>query len=89
MDRQLTRYKTTLESSEQNVRKFDLEIEKNEEQIKTTEKIILDLQVELDKNDEAGKKILQEIQSCELSKKDCNEKLEDRKVEFNRMKRDM
>jgi hypothetical protein len=48
-----------LESSEQNVRKFDLEIEKNEDS--TTEKIILDLQVELDKNDEAGKKILQEI----------------------------
>lgn len=29
----LTRFKTTLESSESNVRKFDTDIEKNEEEI--------------------------------------------------------
>lgn len=85
----LTRFKTTLESSESNVRKFDAEIERSEDDIQKTEKIIVDLQIELDKNDVAGKKILNEIQACELTKKDCNEKLEDRKQEFNKMKKDM
>ena len=33
VDRMLTRFKTTLESSESNVRKFDTEIEKNEDEI--------------------------------------------------------
>jgi len=32
---------------------------------------------------------LQEIQSCENVKKDCNEKLEDKKSKFNQMKREM
>ena len=60
MERQLTRYKTTLQNSQSNVKKFDLEIEKNDQAIEAAEKIILDLQTELDKNDEAGKKILHE-----------------------------
>ena len=29
------------------------------------------------------------MQSCELTKNDCNEKLEERKIEFNKMKKDM
>lgn len=85
----LTRFKTTLESSESNVRKFDTEIEKNEDEIQKTEKIIVDLQVELDKNDVAGKKILSETQACENTKTHCNQTLEDRKIEFNKMKKDM
>lgn len=49
----------------------------------------MELQQELDKNDQAGKKILQEMQSCEMTKKDCNDKLEEGKKEFNRMKDEM
>jgi len=89
VERQLTRYKQTLESSESNVRKCDQEIEKNQKSITESEQVIDDLQQELDKNDEAGKKILQETQSCENIKKDCNDKLEERKQVFNRMKKEM
>ena len=46
-----------------------MEIEKNDNAIKQADEITIDLQKELDKNDEAGKKILQEIQSCENTKK--------------------
>lgn len=89
LERQLTRYKTTLENSEHNLKKYDLEIEKLTQEIDRTDKHISDLQTELDKNNEAGEKILQEIQACELTKNDCNQKLEERKIEFNTMKKDM
>ena len=47
------------------------------------------LHEELLKNEEAGNKLLVDSQACQKVKEECTTKLELKKADFNRMKKDM
>ena len=57
-ERLLTRNKTTIGSSESNLRKVDQEIERSKNEIDKLHKAKSKLQEELEKNDMAGQKLL-------------------------------
>ena len=88
-ERQLNRNKTTVESSEANLRRIDQEIDRDREDIDKGTRAKEKLQEELNKNDEAGKRLLEDCQACEKVKDECNAKLESKKTAFQQMKKDM
>lgn len=85
----INRNKTTLDSSEANLRRIDMEMDRDKEDIDKASRAKDKLQEELNKNDEAGKRLLEDCQACEKVKEECNAKLETKKSAFNQMKKDM
>jgi hypothetical protein len=70
-ERQITRSRTTLQSSDLSLRKLDQEIFRAKEDIDKLTKAKVKLNEELQKNDQAGQKLLADMQACTKVKEDC------------------
>ena len=88
-ERALTRNRSTVANSASNLRRLDTEILRGEEDIVKLDQAKKKLHEELLKNEEAGNKLLVDSQACQKVKEECTAKLELKKADFNKMKKDM
>ena len=88
-ERALTRNRSTVANSAQNLRRLDQEIVRFEEDVIKLDQTKKKLHEELLKNEEAGNKLLVDSQACQKVKEECTAKLELKKADFNKMKKDM
>ena len=88
-ERLLTRNKTTVSSSTGNLRRIDQEIGRCKEDVEKLELQKKKLSEETAKNDIAGKKLLEDVASCQKVKEECTAKLDSKRNDFNKMKKEM
>ena len=88
-ERLLTRNKTTVSSSTGNLRRIDQEIGRCREDVEKLELQKKKLAEETSKNDIAGKKLLEDCETCQKVKMECTAKLDSKRNDFNTMKKEM
>ena len=88
-ERVLNKNKHTVQNSSHNLRKLDQEIVRFEEDVIKLDQTKKKLHEELLKNEEAGNKLLVDSQACQKVKEECTAKLELKKADFNKMKKDV
>jgi chromosome segregation ATPase len=86
-ERTLTRFRTTLSTSDNNFKKIEQDLTRIKEDIQKNLNDCEKLSIDIQKNEEAGQALLMQMKACEAVKVDCDGKLDVRKKEFNDMKR--
>jgi|LauGreDrversion4_2_1035121.scaffolds.fasta_scaffold1141412_1 chromosome segregation ATPase len=88
-ERTLTRFRTTLSTSDNSFKKIEQDLTRIREDIQKNIADVEKLNLDCQKNDEAGAALLIQMKACEDVKAECDQKLDVRKKEFNEMKRKM
>ena len=89
VEKMITRMKATLQNTDVNLLRFDKEIEKEKQEIQKLESANNKLKQDVDKNTQVGEKLLSEMAAIEDEKKRSREELDNRRNNFNNLKREL
>lgn len=85
----ITRMKANLGNTDTNIIRHDKEVEKEKSEIKKLEECNAKLKEDIEKNTHLGEKLLSEMGAIDEEKKVNREQLDNRRNNFNNLKRDM
>ena len=89
VEKMITRMKATLQNTDVNLLRYDKEIEKEKQEIQKLESANNKLKQDVDKNTQVGEKLLSEMAAIEDEKKRSREELDNRRNNFNNLKREL
>ena len=89
VEKMITRMKATLQNTDVNLLRYDQEIEKEKQEIQKLESANNKLKQDVDKNTQVGEKLLSEMAAIEDEKKRSREELDNRRNNFNNLKREL
>lgn len=89
VEKNITRMKTNLSSTDTILLRFDKDIEREKHELSKIEEANVKLKADIDVNTKTAEKLLSEMAAIEEEKKSNREKLDSLKGAFNQMKRDI